>query len=84
MRRRNAGLIRALTIARRIEGMRYLLDLAPLAAEFQVCTRTIHRDLCALEEAGWPVPEHRYYPRKARCPDLTPADAIIPSREART
>lgn len=31
--------------------------LPTLAGEFRVCTRTVRRDLYALQDAGWPVPE---------------------------
>ena len=54
---RNRGLVRALTLARRVEGLRRLPSINELAHAFNVHRRTICRDLAALEEAGWLVPE---------------------------
>jgi len=51
---RNVGLVRALSILRQLEaGGRYTLDR--LAREYHVSTRTIYRDLLALEAAGVPI-----------------------------
>ena len=51
--------MRALTLARQIEGLRYLPSINELAHAFNVHRRTVIRDLAALEEAGWPVPARR-------------------------
>jgi hypothetical protein len=62
-RGRNVGLVRVLRLARYLEGQRFLEpSLHMLAAEFGVHPRTIRRDLHALEEAGWPVPQFRQRP----------------------
>lgn len=62
-RGRNWTLRRVLGLARRIDGMRMLPSLDLLADEFGVSTRTIRRDLYALEQAGWPMPQFRHFPR---------------------
>lgn len=63
MKARNAGLIRTLALAKRVRGVPRLSSLEHLAQEFNVCTRTIYRDLEALRDAGWNVPTFRYHPR---------------------
>ena len=57
---RNAEVIRQWTILREIEGARGAgLTIDDLAALCDVTTRTIRRDLQALQEAGFPVYDHR-------------------------
>lgn len=60
----NAQLVRVLQVAKAVEGKPPLRSLTTLAARFRVCTRTIYRDLQALQAAGWAVPPFRYSPRK--------------------
>jgi predicted DNA-binding transcriptional regulator YafY len=57
-RGRNATLCRVLALARRLDGLRYAPRLEVLADEFCVSVQTIRRDLYALEDAGWPVPQY--------------------------
>ncbi|MEO7891216.1 MAG: HTH domain-containing protein [Vicinamibacterales bacterium] len=52
---RNRTLIRALGIVRRLDGAKVGATLAELAADSGVCTRTIRRDLEAIESAGIPL-----------------------------
>lgn len=54
--RRNRLAVRLATLARRLDGLRVMPDIADLAREHGVCLRTIHRDLAVLEESGWWVP----------------------------
>lgn len=56
---RGAALVRALKLMRRLEGCRTAPALKVLANEFAVHERTIRRDLEAIEEAGWPLPQWR-------------------------
>jgi predicted DNA-binding transcriptional regulator YafY len=57
---RNAEVIRQWTILRAIEGRRGAgVTIDELAAECSVTTRTIRRDLQALEEAGFPIFDDR-------------------------
>lgn len=58
-RKRNQGLLRALRLMRRLQGLRYAPTLEALAVEFGVTTRTIRRDLGALEMVGHPLPRYR-------------------------
>lgn len=48
-------LVRCLRLQRMVRG-RQVLDIASLARQFDVSTRTIRRDLAALSEAGEKVP----------------------------
>jgi predicted DNA-binding transcriptional regulator YafY len=50
-------LVRVLSELRRLERARYGLTFDELAAEAQVTTRTVRRDLVALEAAGVPILE---------------------------
>lgn len=52
---RNQEVIRQWTILRRLDANRLGVHIAALADETGVCTRTIRRDLEALQEAGFPV-----------------------------
>jgi len=52
---RNRRLIRDLTLLRMLERSRIGLTLDEMASETGVTTRTIRRDLEALEEAGVPL-----------------------------
>jgi predicted DNA-binding transcriptional regulator YafY len=54
-----AQLVRNIKLMRLLEGRRYRPSLLELASQFQVTTRTIRRDLKALEEAHVPVPPAR-------------------------
>ena len=63
---RHTTVVRILRLAKRLEGCRFTPPLTQLADEFSVCARTIRRDLYALEEAGWPVPQFRYWPCHVR------------------
>lgn len=56
---RNRGLVRALVLARRIDGLRNLPSIKELAHALNVHSRTVYRDLAALEEAGYLVPPRR-------------------------
>jgi predicted DNA-binding transcriptional regulator YafY len=57
---RNAEVIRQWTILREIEGARAAgVTIDDLASRCGVTTRTIRRDLQALEEAGFPLFDHR-------------------------
>ena len=57
---RNAEVIRQWTILREIEGARGAgVTIDGLAAQCDVTTRTIRRDLQALEEAGFPIYDDR-------------------------
>lgn len=56
---RNAQLVRVLLLAKRLQYLRQQPSLTELARYYNVHTRTIRRDLEALEEAGWPVPQWR-------------------------
>lgn len=58
---RNVLAVRLLRLAKRLDGCRMAPPLTELAAELEVCPRTIRRDLQALEEAGWRVPQFRYH-----------------------
>lgn len=49
-------------LLRYTHGRRYAPDLVCLARGLGVSTRTIRRDLEALEAAGWPVPKWRTFP----------------------
>jgi predicted DNA-binding transcriptional regulator YafY len=52
--KRNVGLVRALSLLRVLEGRgHHTLD--DLAQRFNVTTRTIRRDLAALQEVGYPI-----------------------------
>lgn len=51
-----AQLVRNIKLMRFLEGRRYRPSLDALAQRFDVCTRTIRRDLKALEEAHVPIP----------------------------
>lgn len=57
-------LVRVLQLAKRVESMGPLRDLSQFARDYGVCTRTIYRDLQALEIAGFKVPPYRYWPRE--------------------
>lgn len=67
---RNATLIRTLRLARRLHGVHRSPRLAVLADELNVTTRTIRRDIDALEVAGWPLPPD-IVQRRARVSGLT-------------
>jgi predicted DNA-binding transcriptional regulator YafY len=56
---RNAEVIRQWTILREIENARGGITIDDLAARGRVTTRTIRRDLQALEEAGFPLYDDR-------------------------
>lgn len=56
---RLAGLTRVLKLMIRLEGCQYAPSLEVLAEEFDVCTRTIRRDLILLETAGIETPRWR-------------------------
>lgn len=56
---RLAGLTRVLKLMIRLEGCHYAPSLEALAEEFDVCTRTIRRDLVLLETAGIETPRWR-------------------------
>ena len=45
---------------------RYAPDIKVMARGLGVSERTIRRDLEALEEAGWPMPQWRFNPAAAR------------------
>lgn len=52
--KRNVGLVRVLSLVRLLEQRgRWTLD--DLAVQFKVTTRTIRRDLRALEDVGYPL-----------------------------
>jgi len=53
---RNRTLVRCLRLWRELDGRRVLPSLEELAREHGVSTRTIRRDLAALEEAYYAVP----------------------------
>lgn len=57
---RNGTLVRVLRLRQHLEGWRYAPPLAQLADRFGVTTRTIRRDLAALEAAGERVPIYRH------------------------
>lgn len=57
---RGQSLIRVLKLARRLERVKTCPMLQVLAEEFKVHPRTIRRDLEALEQAGWRVPQRWY------------------------
>ena len=61
---RNKALVRALRLWRLLDGRRYRPPTLVLARHLQVTTRTIYRDIGALEEAHLPVPPP--VPREAR------------------
>lgn len=63
---RNESLRRILTLMRRIEGVRYLPSLHPLARDLGVCRRTVYRDLQLLELVGYTVPLYRWNERLDR------------------
>lgn len=52
---RNQEVIRQWTILRAIESARFGLTIPGLARDCRVSTRTIRRDLAALQEAGFPI-----------------------------
>jgi predicted DNA-binding transcriptional regulator YafY len=52
---RNRALKRVLMLAKRLQAARKPPRLEALADEFRVSTRTIRRDIAALDDAGWPV-----------------------------
>lgn len=56
-RGRNDTLIRALSLMRLLDG-RGRYRVIDLAARFDVTTRTIRRDLAAIEAAGYPLASH--------------------------
>ena len=56
---RGTSLRRVLSLARRVEAMRYAPRLTELAREFNVTDRTIRRDLELLEEVGYRIPRWR-------------------------
>lgn len=58
-------LIRVLAIARRLASARCNVTIAALAAEHSVSSRTIRRDLLALETAGWDISKVDVYATKA-------------------
>lgn len=59
MSKRSATLVRALRLARALQGRRYRPAVDVLAAQLQVTTRTVYRDLAALQEAHYRVPPTR-------------------------
>ena len=56
---RNAELVRQWEILRDIDGARYGIAVAKLAAERGVCERTIRRDIDALCRAGFPLRDEK-------------------------
>jgi len=56
---RGRTLVRILRLWSLINGRRFRPAVAHLSRELGVTSRTIYRDLNALEEAHWPVPPHR-------------------------
>jgi predicted DNA-binding transcriptional regulator YafY len=58
-RARNQEVIRQWKLVFALEGARLGRSIDELAAELKVSTRTIRRDLAALEEAGFPLEDHR-------------------------
>jgi predicted DNA-binding transcriptional regulator YafY len=52
---RNAEVIRQWQILRAIDGARNGIGIGKLASQVNVCTRTIRRDLQALDRAGFPI-----------------------------
>ena len=56
-RGRNVGLVRCLKLMRELEGVRVRPPLTELAARHGVTTRTIYRDLQALQSAGIAIPK---------------------------
>lgn len=52
---RNRGLVRALRTAKLLESSRFGVSIGELASEFGCTTRTVRRDLEALQEAGLPL-----------------------------
>lgn len=58
-RGRNESIIRVLTLAKRLDGLRYAPSLQQLADEGHVSTRTVRRDLQLLEALGFHVPMWR-------------------------
>lgn len=59
MTKRGATLARALRLARYLHGRRYRPEVTILATQLQVTTRTVYRDLAALQEAHYRVPPTR-------------------------
>lgn len=59
-RGRNESIRRVLSLARRLEGLRYAPSLQALAVEFQVNKRTVYRDLELLESLDFKLPIWRF------------------------
>jgi predicted DNA-binding transcriptional regulator YafY len=58
-RARNQEVIRQWKLVFAIEGARFGKSIDDLSGELQVSTRTIRRDLAALQEAGFPLEDHK-------------------------